>query len=99
VKASAKLGPDRDRAVKDREEMDANDLRALLALPEGKRFLWRLLDSCKLYESPFNGNGSIQAQNIGRGDVGRQIVAWLAEVDPVAYPTLCIEMGRKVENE
>jgi hypothetical protein len=94
VKATAKLGSERNRTIQDKQDEADNDLRILLGMMEGKRFIWRLLSGCKLYESPFNPNGSMQAQNIGRGDVGRELLTWMNEADPAAYPKLMLEMGK-----
>lgn len=99
MKASAKIGGERNRKVIDSEATAIEDLRVLLAIPEGKRFLWRLLRVCNLMESPLSATGNFQSALIGRQDVARQLMTWMAEVDPIAYPTLCIDMGRRETEE
>lgn len=79
--------------AKDRSGRDADDLKAVLSTIEGRRFIWSVLKSCKLYESPLNGNGGFQSANIGRGDVGRELLHRLNQADPTAYPKMMIEMA------
>lgn len=99
MRRSNVIGIERNRAIESLQEQHNEDLRIVLAIPEGRRFIWRLLSECHVYQSPFNPNGSIQAQNIGRTDVGRQLIAWLGEVDPVAYPQLMIDHAPEPEKK
>lgn len=56
------------------------DLRAVLALPEGRRVLWRLMEHCQVFASIWHPSALIHA-NAGRQDVGHFIMAQIAEAD------------------
>lgn len=56
------------------------DMRAVLATPQGRRMLWRLLEHCKVFESIWHPSALIH-HNSGRQDVGHYIMAKIAEAD------------------
>lgn len=47
-----------------------NDLAAILALPEGRRFVHRLLVESKVFNSTFNNNTNVMCFNEGQRDIG-----------------------------
>ena len=55
---AADEGQIQDQSQKDkfRREREANDMRALLATTEGRRFLWRLMEKCGVYRESFTGS-------------------------------------------
>lgn len=80
--------------IKDREKTDAEDLKAVLATVEGRRFVRGLLADCGEHRTSFHTNAIQMAFNEGARNVGlklkSRIVAaspeWLAELlaaDPV----------------
>lgn len=73
-----------------------NDLRMLLSLPEGRRFLWRMLSHCRLYETPM-GEAERITYNIGRQDVGRFILREIQSVQPEAYIAMQQEAFAKLQ--
>src|SRR5687768_5046676 len=80
------------RKESDRLEQQQLDLKALLKLPEFRRYVWRLIgERCRLMESPGSANGSIQSCNVGRGDVGRELWAEIEQVDPLVIPQMMVE--------
>jgi hypothetical protein len=81
------------RRQRDQEKQELADMQEVLASAAGRRFLWRLLGTCKLYESPANSNGAIQSMNIGRGDVGRELLVWISRADKTAYAQLMLEQS------
>ena len=73
------LGDPRD--VKDkrnealRRQIDAKDaLRAIMASPAGRSWMFSLLEYCGAFRSPFASNALFMAHNVGRGDVGRYLL-------------------------
>lgn len=99
MKRSNVIGAERNREIEALRDQQVEDLRQLLALPEGRRFLWRLLGECRIYQSPMNPNGSMQAHNIGMGDAGRMLISWLTDVDPKAYPQLMLDHAPEAEKK
>lgn len=91
--------PTSQRAVKqakqserDALEQQQRELKALLQVPEFRRWVWRLIgERCKLLESPGSTNGSIQSTNIGRQDVGREVWSEIEQADALAIPTMMRE--------
>lgn len=90
--ADASQVRDRKRTAKEQEEQQRDDLTKLLQMPEFRRFLWRhVTESCGLFRSAANGNGSIQSQNIGMQDVARLLWAEVESVYPMAIPLMMSE--------
>jgi hypothetical protein len=82
----------RQRTEKDRVDQQREDLKVLLKMPEFRRYLWRHInESCGLFRSAANGNGSIQSQNIGMQDVARILWVEIEGVDPMAIPAMMFE--------
>lgn len=78
--------------AKDRQEQQEDELRTLLKLPEFRRYVWRHMnETCGLLRSPASGNGSVQSQNIGMGDVARILWTELEAVDPQVIPLMMRE--------
>jgi len=90
--ADEKQVKDRKRTAKDQAEQQRDDLRALLAIPEFRRYVWRLIgERCMLLQSPGSNNGSIQSANVGRQDVGRELWVEIEGVEPLAIPRMMQE--------
>jgi hypothetical protein len=63
----------KDRIDEERKkirERDLSDIKKILDLPEGRRFLWRVLSEAKVFISCFNDNNTTMAYLEGRRDVG-----------------------------
>lgn len=69
-----------------RREID--DLRFLLKHQQFKRFIWSVLSYTGVYESPFNLNAALTNLNIGRGEVGRFLMAKINDADARALVTM-----------
>lgn len=63
-------------------ERELNDLRWLLAHPQGRRVVSRLLDRAGVYRSSFNTSGSVMAFNEGKRDAGLFLMAELTDASP-----------------
>jgi hypothetical protein len=74
-------------------ELELADLRFLLGTPQGRRFVWRILRHCRVFNSVFNNSGSVTYYHSGMQDVGHFIQAEVIEAKKEAY----FEMMR--ENE
>lgn len=74
-------------------EQELADMRFLLGTAQGRRFVWRLLRHCRVFNSVFNNSGSVTYYHSGMQDVGHFIQAEVIEAKKEAY----FEMMR--ENE
>lgn len=74
-------------------DLELADLRFLLGTPQGRRFVWRILKHCRVFNSVFNNSGSVTYYHSGMQDVGHFIQAEVIEAKKEAY----FEMMR--ENE
>ena len=66
-----------------RKELD--DLRWLLAHPQGRRIAGRILSETGVFRSSFNHSGSVMAWNEGRRQTGLWLTAELLEAAPEGY--------------
>jgi len=72
------------------------DVQALLALPAGRRFLWRLLSRCRVMESIWEASARIH-YNAGQQDVGHFLMAEITEADAGAFIQMMQENQQKEE--
>jgi len=82
--ASEKQVKSAKQREQDRLDNENADVRAILAMPGGRRFIWRLLTACKTYASVYEGNAKIH-YNSGQQDVGHMIVDWITQADVDAF--------------
>lgn len=66
-------------------------LRALLSVPNGRDFLWWLLDIGRIGLQPFTGVAASTDFNCGQLNVGQQILARILAVAPEGYLTMLKE--------
>ena len=60
--------------MQSRRDVELNDMRAILALPQGRRFLWRVIGICGPMKNPFHTDASVMAYNAGIGELGRVLL-------------------------
>lgn len=65
-------------------ERELNDLRYLLASPQGRRFLWRVMARCKTFESIWEPSAKIHF-NAGQQDLGHFVMAEIVAADENAF--------------
>lgn len=67
-------------------EVERLDIRKLLALPEGRRELWRILSMCGVHRTSFAGEAPItMAFNEGQRNIGLMLEARALEHAPELY--------------
>jgi hypothetical protein len=69
---------------KRKREQELEDIRSVLATRQGRRFFWRTLIMCHVFETSFTGN-SQTFFNEGERNIGLKLFADLNESDPEAY--------------
>lgn len=86
----------RDEEGRRRAERQAQieDVKWLLSHPQGRRFIWRLLEKAGIYRSTFNSDHSASAFAEGVRSVGLMIIADVFAADPDAYATMMKEQPR-----
>lgn len=66
-------------------ERARDDLRAILATAEGRRFAWSILASAGVYGRSFTGEPLTTAHNEGRREVGLQLLERIEAQAPGSY--------------
>ncbi len=80
-----------DKAKRERDSSD-DDLKALLQLPQFRRFLWRhICGDCQIFQTQFSPNGSLFAHNTGRQSIGLEMLSRVEKIDPALIPQMMME--------
>lgn len=69
--------------AKDLERQKKDDLATILTTPQGRRFVWDMLEFCGIYKDSFTGN-STTFYNEGRRSVGLWLLSEIAKAKPEA---------------
>lgn len=65
-------------------DQQLSDLRAILALKEGRRFVWRYLETCRIFQSSWDPSARIHF-NEGMRQIGLMLLSDVNEADPESY--------------
>lgn len=74
------------------------DTKAVLASPEGRRFVWDLLSSAGILQRSYTGN-SATFYNEGRRAMGLDILERVQAADATAFPNMMIAESQRIERE
>lgn len=69
---------------------EREDILRIANMPEGRRFIWRILRQCKVLESIFEANSRI-AYNAGMQDVGHFILGEVEKARPMTLSQMMQE--------
>ena len=73
-------------AITAKQKVDIDDaLRALVQHPQGRQYIYWLLEISGIARNPYSGNALATAFNCGELNVGQRIQAHLIEVAPAAF--------------
>lgn len=62
------------------------DLRAVLATPTGRRFIWRIITSvCHVFGDSFHADSRVEARSLGQQSVGQALMRECQRVSPKTY--------------
>lgn len=64
-------------------ERELDDLRTILLLPGGRRFVWRYLEECGVFKTSFTGSSETFFRE-GQRNIGLKLIADVTESDPNA---------------
>lgn len=70
---------------------DLADIEKLMEKAEGRRIVWRLLETCKVFVTTFSHEPLTMAFNEGGRNVGLQFLADVKEVAPKRYMVMELE--------
>lgn len=86
------------RKQKANRQTQVNDVAWVLSTPQGRRFIWRYLEDCKVFQTTFNPSGSIMTYQEGQRNVGLMLLADVNESQPEAYILMMNEARKQKEN-
>lgn len=75
-------------------DQDEEDIRFLLSHPPGKRFLWRLLEQCKIFETISHHDQHQMAILSGGRDKGLWVLDQINEADKGGFIKLIMEINK-----
>lgn len=75
-------------------EKELRDLASILQEPQGRRFIWRLLEHCKLFESIQKQSAEIHYLS-GIRDIGLFILSEVNDADQVAFFKMMVESQKE----
>lgn len=84
------------RRAKDRRAQEIEDIRELLKIPAGRRFLNRMLTISRTFHESFTGN-STTFYNEGKRSIGVTLAKDIALADREAFANLLSEQAEKQE--
>jgi len=73
-------------------------VRASMGLPQGREFMWWLLELAKVGRNPFTANALTTSFNCGELNVGQQIQSHIMTVSPADYLKMLRERQEEQEN-
>jgi|SRR6476661_6502009 len=88
--ADPKQTAEAERKAKDLAKQRDDDVKFLLSTAQGRRFFWRYLGDCMVFQTCFDGS-SRTFFNEGQRNVGLMMLADINRVDPAAYTTMIKE--------
>lgn len=75
---------------------DQGDLAKVLESPQGRRFVWRLLTLCGVFQSSFEDNYGATSFNEGRRSVGLRLLSEVTDLNPEHYVLMMQEAKKDV---
>ena len=87
---------DAGRKAKDVRRQEMDDIKFILSDRRGRRFYWRYLAECGVFQSSFTGNSETFFRE-GQRNVGLKLMADLNEADPKVYSVMVEENQKGVE--
>ena len=81
---------------KRKRDYELDDVRYILASPQGRRFFWKYLDFCGVFRTSFTGN-SQTFFNEGLRNVGLKMLSDLNDADPNAYVKIMNEQKGELD--
>lgn len=77
------------------QEQDRNDLEVVLSTVGGRNVLWKVLTSCGIYKSSYDGDPTATVFREGRRAVGLELLATILTTSPQAYADMSLEATKR----
>lgn len=74
-----------EQVAREKRRRELDDLKWLMAHPQGRRIVGRLLEEAGVNRTTFNHSGSVMAFNEGKRHIGLFITAEVLEAAPEGY--------------
>jgi hypothetical protein len=78
-------------------ERELADMQHILGSPQGRRFLWRYLETCGIYRSSFTGSSETFYLE-GQRNIGLKLLADITEASPESYMLMMKEQKQRENN-
>lgn len=76
------------------------DLEKIIAIPEGRRFLWRLIkEECKTFSCSYDKEHAVMAFNEGKRMIGASLVLEIREIKPTIIEQMINEEQSEVKKK
>lgn len=85
--SQVKEAGDKVKRIRDRE---LENLRVLLSTPQGKEFVWGVLEFCGIFKDSMTGS-SMTFYNEGRRSVGLKVLADVTKASPQAFVQMMMD--------
>lgn len=83
--ADEKQVKEAERKGKLARDREIDDVRFILSSETGRRFIWKTLERCKVFELSFNHSGAITSFNEGMRNIGLILLSDVMGANPEAY--------------
>lgn len=94
------LDAQRDKEQQTVRQQEIADFRWLMSDHRGRRFMWRLMGQCKVFQPSFNPHGGVMNFNEGQRNVGLFLLGETNDLCPAMFPVMAAENAPKpVEDE
>lgn len=64
---------------------ELEDIMWILSTVQGRRFYWRMLTACHIYETSYTGNQNQTFYREGERNIGLMLIHEMHQSDPTAY--------------
>lgn len=75
------------------------DIREVLTTPSGRRFYWRVMTDCGVFQRSFTGEVNTTMFNEGRRSIGNWLFNELMDANPNMFAQLSNEAASEAESE
>lgn len=83
-----------DQKQKELDRRDFEDLKFILASAQGRRFIWRMLSYCKVFNEIWEASAKIH-YSLGKRAVGLFLIGEMSKVDPMALAKMMNEQQKE----
>lgn len=71
-------------------DREVSDLKKIISIPEGRRFIWRILSDAGIYQTSFTGNSTTFYLE-GRRSLGLEVLKDLMKAERTAFAQIQLE--------